>query len=84
MTVGVSAVTHDGTAISSPGTASTTLTVGPMVTASAAATSVNEGGTVGLTIDATFGDGDETDIVVITGVPTTATLSGGTNHGGGS
>ncbi len=39
---------------------------------------------MGLTIDATFGDGDETDSVVITGVPTTATLSARTNHSSGS
>ena len=84
VTVGVSAVTHDGVAVSTAGTASTTLTVGPMVTVSAAATSVNEGGRVGLTISATFDDGDATNSVVITGVPTTATLSAGTNNGGGS
>ncbi len=86
VTVGVSAVTHDGsTAVSVAGTTSTTLTVGPIITASAAAASVNEGGSVGLTISANFeSDGDATNVVTVTGVPTTASLSAGTNHGGGS
>ncbi|WMT72033.1 DUF4347 domain-containing protein [Bradyrhizobium sp. Ash2021] len=52
----------------------------PTLTASAAASSVNEGGTVGLTITPTFeSDPDATNTVTITGVPTTASLS---NTGG--
>src|SRR4029077_19654388 len=48
VTVGVSAIAHDGTAVSAPGTASTMLTVNPVadqpvVTASAA--TINEDGT---------------------------------------
>src|SRR5205807_729173 len=43
--------------------------------ATAAASSVNEGGTVGLNISPTYeSDADATNTVVITGVPTTATL----------
>jgi hypothetical protein len=59
-----------------------TLTAGQ---ATAASSSVNEGGAVGLTITPSFeSDPDATNTVTITGVPTTATLSAGTNNGGGS
>jgi hypothetical protein len=56
VTVGVSAIAHDGTAVSAPGTTSTTLTVNPVadqpvVTASAAI--INEDGTSALTITLT-------------------------------
>src|SRR5262249_57134331 len=59
----------------------------PVLTAAnvtAAAASVNEGGTVGLSIAPSFeADADAANTVTIAGVPAGATLSAGTNGGGG-
>jgi hypothetical protein len=73
VSVGVSAVTNDGTAVSVPGTASTTLTVNPVadqpvVTASAA--TINEDGTSNLTLTLTnaaglFENGDDSVTVTV-------------------
>src|SRR5205085_1604157 len=72
--VGVSAVSHDGTAFSAAGTTTATLTVEPVAdqpAVTAAATTINEDGTSDLTITLTnatdlFENGDDSVSVTVT------------------
>ena len=74
VSVGVSAVTHDGTAVSTAGTTSTTLTVNPVAdqpVVTASATTINDEGTSALTLTLTnaaslFEDSDDSVTVTVT------------------
>jgi probable HAF family extracellular repeat protein len=75
-----------GTDPGAPATEGYTLAVDPVAPTLTAPTSlsVNTGGTVALDIGETPFDPRDTVSITITGVPTDATLSAGTNNGGGS
>ncbi len=85
-------LTVTGTNSEGPGASTSqniTLTVSPVVEApslagTATSMAVSEGGTVGLPITMTPKDGDDTVAITVTGVPTDASLSAGTNNGGGN
>jgi len=79
-------VTATNSTTGSSVTQTTVLTVNPVAPALTAPTSlsVNEDGTVALGISETPFDARDTVSITITGVPSDATLSAGTNNGGGS
>ena len=85
VSVGVSAVAHDGTAVSAAGTTSTTLTVnpvaeGPVFSGSVATSAAEQGGLVTLAATVAVSDGDDTlGNVTITGLAHDLTsFNGGT------
>src|SRR4029077_13815371 len=91
ITLHVTASTDDHGNIATSAAQDISLTVNPVaetptLTTAAAFNNVNEDGTIALTITATpaESDADSTTYVTITGVPADATLSAGTNNGGGS
>ena len=83
-------VSEDDIAVQSDGANGTDLVIAPVAEAPSLAgtvtsLTVNEGGlTIGLPIAVTPQDADDTVSITVTGLPADATLSAGTNNGGGS
>jgi T5SS/PEP-CTERM-associated repeat protein len=83
-------VSENGFAVQSDGANGTDLVMAPVAEApslagTATSLTVNEGGlTIGLPITVTPQDADDSVSITVTGLPADATLSAGTNNGGGS